>query len=916
MPQHNFNLSHHELFTWTGVLYPPCLTRKHRGSEQAVYRYQLQMSGEHHACGYWASWREILEVAAVMNNSSILLTPSLASQCGFSVKTDQLGNAKIYASLQNCFVQNVDSEFTTTLSLRLHGNQMDEDELYQVAETCQYATWASREIVCDHDYMEVSVRRAAPDDYGLPKYPIPRAISQLAHPRRATEKPNPTESALRMTTLVFFTPEERTMKLTEALKSGYGLASAPSRIVLRSRKTTPETYIQNVAGVPMTVLKTSTIFEQKWLATKIDAAAACPLLEGSVSFTPDTVTWFLPWHIDPLVSSDQFKLLEVHVGISGQRLDAAEMAARQYSMSVNDVHVVIGIPVGAVGGYFKSHIQDDQYLVTYSIEPMVELLWTEDGALEDTRYKVLFPITTPLLSQPPHVIDNTVPREQMFKMLLGPFGTDVALVNISFPSEVLSVASCNVRGFNVLEHVSPNGNTKVFTIEVPFMDPVVVQTAEEGLAAYSLHLTFGLLVLPEFLPFSHTAHLEAKLTDTVPPSVSSSCDGQNFYVLVKYGTQAFEVKVGKQTLTPDLAQQYGFRDNGTHFSLTVPFLAPDVVFEALEKSSVRSRLDLVLWNLESKIKIKHFSVACNFFSRLTECFPNGTVTVLALKLESVPSLNTAQLTLRDPTCGPSFTTDHFAYFIFTVNSCGTSRKFLSNGMVYENEISQLEDSEKETTTEESAEEEPPYELKVSCFYAIDTTHSLAFHSRPRMNEPNTDDARGKLQAVMRLALDDSYSVFYRAEDYPIAKYLKQPLYFEVELMGSTNSASLELENCWLTLKNDRTSQPRWNLITDGCADPSDPYQVVFHPVQPDARVKDPFKFKRFEVLIFPFAADQENSRRQRFVHCDVVICDGRNPLGGICNRQCPKKETQIKGKRAVSHVLYFKHVTSGPIDQV
>lgn len=35
---------------------------------------------------------------------------------------------------------------------------------------------------------------------------------------------------------------------------------------------------------------------------------------------------------------------------------------------------------------------------------MLELLWTEDG--EDTRYKVLFPITTPLLSLNLQVFDG------------------------------------------------------------------------------------------------------------------------------------------------------------------------------------------------------------------------------------------------------------------------------------------------------------------------------------------------------------------------------------------------------------------------------------------------------------------------------------------------------------------------------
>lgn len=41
------------------------------------------------------------------DNSTVLLTPSLASQCGFSVRMDQLGNAMIYASLQNCFAEYV-----------------------------------------------------------------------------------------------------------------------------------------------------------------------------------------------------------------------------------------------------------------------------------------------------------------------------------------------------------------------------------------------------------------------------------------------------------------------------------------------------------------------------------------------------------------------------------------------------------------------------------------------------------------------------------------------------------------------------------------------------------------------------------------------------------------------------------------
>ncbi|MEQ2159266.1 hypothetical protein GOODEAATRI_021099 [Goodea atripinnis] len=157
--------------------------------------------------------------------------------------------------------------------------------------------------------------------------------------------------------------------------------------------------------VPMRVLKTSTIFEKKWLATQVDAAAACPVQEGSVFFTQNTITWYLPRQIDPMISSGQFNLLEVHFGINGQRLGAVEMQAREYSVALNDFYIVTELPIGGVGGYYKSHIQDDLYYVSYMIEPMLELLWTEDATYEQTRYKVFFHIATHLLPQPLELID-------------------------------------------------------------------------------------------------------------------------------------------------------------------------------------------------------------------------------------------------------------------------------------------------------------------------------------------------------------------------------------------------------------------------------------------------------------------------------------------------------------------------------
>lgn len=66
-----------------------------------------------------------------------------------------------------------------------------------------------------------------------------------------------------------------------------------------------------------------------------------------------------------------------------------------------------------------------------------------------------------------------------------------------------------------------------------------------------------------------------------------------------------------------------------------------------------------------------------------------------------------------------------------------------------------------------------------------------------------------------LYLDDSYSTFHRVDADPIAKYLQEPLYFEVELMKSRNpKVSLALVYCWAT-EDERPSLPKWDLIING-----------------------------------------------------------------------------------------------------
>ncbi|XP_054618286.1 uncharacterized protein LOC129172507 [Dunckerocampus dactyliophorus] len=860
---------------------------------------------------------KLLEVSAVVGNSAYRLTQSLATQCGFSMKYDTQETIVIYASIHNCFAQNMGDSFSIVLNLRLYGNQMVQGEVYQVAETCSYSTPASREIICDPNYMEVSVKRVAPDDYVQPRNLAPGTPPKFDL-RQAAEKL--IDSGYKISTLVVNTPEEKKMTLMEAQKYGYGIANTPTRLVLRSSKSAPDTYIQHVAGVPMAVLQATTIFKKKWLTAEIEAAAACPIVEGSVYVTENLISWFLPTRIDPLISSGNLQLLEVHMGIDGTRLDAAEVSARRYNMTVGNMYIAVHIPIGAPGGFFKSVVQNSQYFVFYVIEPMLELLWMEDATNRDTRYKVLCPITTPPMLQPVQVYDNTDVQQGVFKVTIGPFAPDVALLNITLAGEVVMVTDCSKRGFNLQEHRAQNSSLKFFTFKVPFADRVVLQKKETGLKVYSLQLIFGLVVLPEFAQFSYSTNLNAKLVDAVKPSISGVCDSRNFYILVQHGMQGhtFRTTLGTRPMTQSLAQEYSFAENGTHFSVAVPFTSQDVAFEAIEVSVkkvgsfIKGRLDIMLQNPETNKDIQAFTLTCSFPATLTECLPNGTMTALAIKLESVPSLNPRQLTLADPTCVPAYSNDRYAYFVFTGNTCGTTRKFLSNAMLYENEIS-LPDALRKNSA--SSQDEPDYELKIACYYDVNTSRAMTFRTRPRRNEPYAENGKGELQVALRLAVDDSYNEFYGDSDYPISKYLQQPLYFEVELMRSMNpKVSLELESCWATVDEDRTSQPRWNLIINGCANPVDPHRVVFHPVWKDDRVQYPSHIKRFEVQMFAFAQDQDNLKKRLYVHCDVEVCDPRNRLSEACrNRRCSSQDNRIKVQRRATSGFDLRHVSSGCI---
>uniref|UniRef100_A0A3Q4HYP3 Zona pellucida protein AX 1 n=1 Tax=Neolamprologus brichardi TaxID=32507 RepID=A0A3Q4HYP3_NEOBR len=677
---------------------------------------------------------------------------------------------------------------------------------HEVSQTCSYTRWAPKEVLCERNYMEVGY-------FILPgsKCSILLQDSGASH------------GIWKMT---FFTPEPVVMVPREAEQAGYSAMTTSNRLIMRSPYNTPETFSEDVAGIPMEIFK----------------VIASSLL-GGVLFTESVISWYIPRRMTPLMDGT-FRIVEMHMGINGQRLDRSQMAARGYTLSTTDFHIVAEIPVGSPDGYYKSHAPEYQYHVTYTVEPMLEVLWRADGTQDDIKYKVLFPITTPLMPRLPHVEDYTVPEDGVFSVKLGDFFYDVELKNITFVTGVLTVEESNARGLIVQEHIYTNG-TKGFSLQVAFDADVVLKTV----CGQLLEIAFK-IVLQLWLTF---------LSLAVLPALTGTCDQKHFYIRVKYGSQGrnFETTVGTRQLTPDLDKAYKVQENRTHLHLRVPY-------NLVSSVSIQARLDIVLWEPNNQWVLGDLSLACSFPLMTTKCYPNGTITAVAVKLESVPSLVPSQLTLKDRSCRPVFSNDRFAHFSFSADSCGTSRTISLYHKV----------------TAKTSPAEPGYKQTIYCYYMVNKTQTVAFSHKPRSYDPKAEIGTGLLMVQMRQAQDAAYQHFYKAEDYPLKKYLRDPLFFEVVLMQSTDpQLELIVENCWATLQEDRTSVPQWDIIVNSCENRDDTHVTVFHPVKDNIAM--PSHVKRFSMRMFTFTNDNEI-----YVHCDAVICNTNGPPDGICRGQC------------------------------
>ncbi|XP_067827928.1 uncharacterized protein [Heptranchias perlo] len=855
------------------------------------------------------------------------LTPRFAAKCGFTVTSDKWGNPEIRASFLSCLAQNDNDD---TFALNIHLNVENEFipnlfSSYGFSMTCglEYQ-WSSREIVCEENYMEVSVRRLFP---GI-------AEEQMEMEDWEVVIPAAQEAITSVWQIVFQvsegeTTQLKTMTTTEAHALGYGVNTTASRVVFRAPYNTNESSIVMVDNMPVESIKATVFYKQRWLILLVDSSTACPI--GHAILKDNKLVWPTPRILTPLVFPANITAEIIAIGVDGKFLDDVTVEKRSYELYVNDSVIAIVVPVGAEGGLSKSHVINNTYGIVYSIHLLLEHQWL-DHLQELTQHRVFRPASTPFIPKVPSVISYTDPKKEHFNITIGPFLPDVELVAVTVANKNLTLDELKLNGYNIHTTVYPNGSIG-FIIEVPVGAPSIEQKyLYDDIRRYTLNLTLIFNLVPEHEAFTVPVVTTVDVHDVVLPIMIGYCGNDTLYLLMKHGNldHYWLPYVDNQFLTFELAHMYGYltTHNGTHFSLAVPFSSPGVIHEEISLNELQSRIDFKLKDNQTLEVYYSFTVECTFSTTEEEmlvCFPNGTVAVTVKSTSAHPDIDISKLELRDPTCGPKEQDGMKALFVFNINSCGTIGRIMKDVIIYENEISYPR--EKIPLDLPVITRDPDYRLTILCRYPINDTLSIrtrfghlpvGFQQVPEGLSIIRQTLKSKdikvLNLHARLARDLSYTNFYKAEDYPVPVHLTQPLYFEIELLHNENPrAELFLENCWATGSMEISGQPQWDIIVDGCENHMDTYMTTFHPVL-TRDVKNPSSLKRFEVKTL---ASNNSGGLQGLVyfHCNVAVCDLKHPgATDTCGRRCTPGK--LRGGRTINHSAQEFHstVSSGPVN--
>ncbi|XP_053716014.1 uncharacterized protein LOC128755927 [Synchiropus splendidus] len=598
------------------------------------------------------------------------ITEQYAAQCGYTINTElSLHRVELRASYFSCHTRNKDDEvFTFYFNVIVMHEGIEMTHTFN--RTCSPALpWASREVVCEENYMEVSVRsdvvcptRSLMGDLDSVKMAYASATSDWQ---------------------VMFQRELKPMNLTQAHDRQYAFDLTDGRLVFRTPYGQPDSISTTVNGVPVEVVHATLLSRQSWVVLMVDLVAACSMYEGSYDDT-GYIVWEAPEVPHPLLND--LHGTQIRIGIKGELFKLQDAEQMGYFVEKANNTVQVSIAYDAEGGSRKSYVAGGLHeYYTFHLH----LEQTSEDA--DTELHVHRTLTTALL--PYHVFtrNNTVLEEKLFKVHLGDFPEDVQLVSVQLNGRQFKLPLANTSSFSV--SMTEHNNTHGYTLQVAFDDPVVNQqfSKEDSAIHHSLDINYTLVVLPENDSFHHFTSVLA-LTDVSPPVFTGACSESGVSFKLKHRPFDFlwYVSVGDEALTSELASQYSYTmsNDSSSLQISVPLFTQGYEYKNVTLDGFFGTFEILVRNVETAEVASSTVKTCHFTPKeFIMCSTDGWMTAAADLPFNIPRVGTPPgHHLVDRFCTPKEANNTRTLFSFPLNSCGSTVKLRKEYVTYENKV--------------------------------------------------------------------------------------------------------------------------------------------------------------------------------------------------------------------------------------